>query len=194
MDDFAAQQELKTYTDAELALEVQAGNQTAFEEMTKRYRGLISYIAGGYSAAGFEHADFIQEGLLALLSACKTYDGNKKASFRNYAGVCISNRFMSVIRRAGAKGAIPQDSIVPFEGIELSDHNLGNPETLILQQESSKDLKKLIRDKLSPLETDVLKAYLSGLSYAQIAEDLSVSPKSVDNALQRIRRKIAQGV
>lgn len=181
-------------SDSVLADEVRKGNQSAFTEMVRRYQGLIGYFASQYSAAGYEHADFMQEGLMALHSACKTYDESKKASFRNYAGVCINNRFMSLIRSANTKSAIPRDSIVSFEDIEPSDHNLGNPEALILEQESSRNLVSLIRDMLSPLEFSVLKAYLQGLSYTQIAQKLSVSAKAVDNAMQRIRRKILSGI
>lgn len=194
LEGFKAPQELRTCSDPELAAEVKKGNQAAFSEMVRRYQGLIGYFASQYSAVGSDRADFMQEGLLALHSACKTYDGSKKASFRNYAGVCINNRFMSLIRSANTKGAIPKDSLVSFEDIEPSDHNMGNPETLILEQESSQSLVNLIKDTLSPLEMAVLRAYLQGLSYVEIAEKLSISTKAVDNAMQRIRRKILKGM
>lgn len=183
-------QKLKACTDTELTIEIQKGNQAAFEEMVSRYKGLIGYFASQYSAAGYDHADFMQEGLLALHSACKTYNQNKKASFRNYAGVCINNRFMSLIRKSNAKSAIPGDSILSFEDIDPSDYNRNNPETMILEQESSNELITFIREALSPFELSVLKAYLKGLSYAQIGQILSVPAKAVDNAMQRIRRKI----
>lgn len=194
MEGFKSPRDFTYCTDPELAEYVRAGVKHAFEEMAGRYKGLIGYFASQYSAAGFDHADFMQEGLWALHCACKTYDENKKASFRNYAGVCINNRFMSLIRRANAKSAIPRDSIVSFEDIEPSDQNLGNPETLILEQESSNNLLSFIREVLSPLELSVLKLYLQGLSYAQTAQKLSISPKAVDNAMQRIRRKILNGM
>ncbi len=194
MEGFKAPQDFVSCTDPELAGYVRAGIQSAFEEMARRYKGLIGYFASQYSAAGFEHADFMQEGLWALHCACKTYDENKKASFRNYAGVCINNRFMSLIRKANTKSTIPRDSIVSFEDIEPSDRNYGNPENLILEQESSRDLVSLIREALSPLELSVLKLYLQGLSYIQIAQKLNISTKAVDNAMQRIRRKILSGM
>lgn len=180
---------LRTCTDSELAAEIQKGNQAAFEEMVSRYQALIGYFASQYSAAGYDHADFMQEGLLALHSACKTYNENKKASFRNYAGVCINNRFMSLIRKANAKNAIPGDSIVSIDDIDPSDYATGNPESILVEKESSKQLINLIREALSPFELSVLGAYLQGFSYVQIGEKLSVPPKSVDNAMQRIRRK-----
>ncbi len=193
LDEHKAHPHLSTISDAQLAVEVRDGNQAAFEEMTARYQGLISLVASRYSAAGFDHADFMQEGLLALLSACRSYKVDEsKASFRTYAGVCISNRFLSVIRSAATKGTIPFDRIVPIEDMEISDSNQTNPETLIIEQESSRLLAKLIRDRLSELEMKVLRLYLHGRSYTEIAEKLSVSTKSVDNALQRIRKKLAE--
>lgn len=192
MADLKAQQDIRAYSDSVLAQKVKDSSDAAFEEITRRYQGLIGSIAGRYSAAGFDHADFMQEGLLALLSACKSFDqSEEKASFRNYAAVCISNRFMSVIRSTHSKSTIPENIIVPFEEIELSDNNSLNPETLIMEQESTKDLLENIRNSLSPLEMDVLRNYLCGMHYTEIAEKLGITPKSVDNALQRIRKKIS---
>ncbi len=193
LDAHKAHPHLTAMTDTLLTQEVRRGNEAAFEEMTARYQGLISHISSRYSAAGFDHADFMQEGLLALLSACKSYNADEsKASFRTYAGVCISNRFLSVIRSAATKGAIPFDRIDSIDDIEIADSNRTNPETLIIEQESSNQLRQLIRDKLSELEMKVLRLYLGGKSYADISKSLSVSPKSVDNALQRIRKKLAE--
>ena len=193
MDQQRKKSDFTSYSDEALAAKVKGGSDSAFEEITKRYRGLIGSISKRYSAAGFEHSDFMQEGLIALLSACKAFkEDDKSMNFRNFAALCISNRFFSVIRSANTKGTIPADHLVPIEDIEISDMNMSNPENLILQQESTRDLKKLLRDKLSPLEQNVLKHYLNGYSYQEISEKLSVSSKSVDNALQRIRRKIAE--
>lgn len=193
MDAHKAHPHLTAMTDSLLSEEVLSGNEAAFEEMTVRYQGLISHIASRYSAAGFDHSDFMQEGLMALLSACKTYKSEDgKASFRTYAGVCISNRFLSVIRSAATKGTIPVDRIDSIEDMEISDSNRTNPEALIIEQESSSQLRKLIKDRLSELEMKVLRLYLSGKSYAEISGILSVSTKSVDNALQRIRKKLAE--
>lgn len=188
-------QGMGAFSDVQLCELIRGGNESAFEEISHRYLGLIASIAKPYSAVGFDHADFIQEGLLALLSACKNYkEGEKKASFRNFAAVCISNRFLSVIRSANVKSAIPRDAVVPIEDIDISDDNRNNPETLLLQQECTRNFQKLLQSILSPMELDVLKLYLSGLSYAHISKKLDISPKSVDNALQRIRRKIADKI
>ncbi|MGN0453149.1 MAG: sigma-70 family RNA polymerase sigma factor [Ruminococcus sp.] len=190
MADFNSQQNLKTLTDSELARLVRQGSDSAFEEISKRYSGIIHSIAAKYSAAGFDRSDFMQEGLLALLSACKSFSSEGCASFRTYTALCISRRFMSVIRKAHAKGAIPDDTLISYDDIEISDQNTQNPETLFIEKESSIGLQNTIRQKLSPLELEVLRLYLQGLSYADISELLGKSSKSVDNALQRIRRKL----
>ena len=188
-----AQPGFESFSDAELASEVKNGNDAAFEEITNRYKGLVSAISAKYSAAGFDRSDFMQEGLLALLCACKAYDNREnKASFRNFAGVCISNRFLSLLRTLNTKRAIPTDHIVNIEDVEISDQNRSNPEILILEQEKAQALKNLIRDTLSPLEMNVLKLYLEGLTYTEIGNRLSISTKSVDNALSRIRKKLAR--
>ena len=193
MEENKTQSDYTIFSDTQLLTEIKKGNQSAFEEITARYHRLIKTIAAKYSAVGFDTSDFMQEGLMALLDACKSYDlEDQKASFKNYTAVCVSNRCLSVIRKANAKSTIPQDRLVPIEDIEISDHNMQNPETLLVEQESSKNLIKLIKETLSPLEQKVLKLYLEGFSYTDIAAKLSVSPKSVDNALQRIRRKLAR--
>lgn len=191
MTDFASQQNLEGYTDAELQQMVCTGNDSAFDEICRRYLPLIHSISARYYASGLERNDFVQEGLLALLSACKRYDAEKGSSFRNFAALCISRRFLSLIRSLNAKGIIPAESLVPIEEVEISDHNRHNPETLVLEQERHRDLKKKIKNTLTEYEHRVLELYLTGNSYRDIADALGVTQKSIDNALQRIRRKLA---
>lgn len=176
--------------DLTLALKVREGDNDAFLEISEKYKGLILSVANKYSASGFDKNDFYQEGLLGLLSACKAFDPERKVSFRNFALTCINRRFLSVVRKSSAKGAIPGDSIVPFEGLELSDENTSNPENLLLERERAEDFEKKLRDTLSDRELSVLRLYLQGLSYQDISKNLGVSVKSVDNALQRIRKKV----
>ena len=97
-----------------------------------------------------------------------------------------------MVRKANAKRTIPSDQIVPIEELEISDHNSLNPETLFLEREQALAFEKRLNDTLSPLELDVLKRYLSGMSYQDIAQELDVSAKSVDNALQRIKKKLSK--
>ena len=191
MADSCFLQEQRDLDDLTLALRVREGDNEAFREISEKYKGLILSVANKYSASGFDKNDFFQEGLLGLLSACKAYDPEKNSLFRNFALTCINRRFLSVIRKNSAKGAIPTDSLVPIEELELSDENTSNPETLVLEKERAEDFEKKLHSILSPLELSVLELYLQGLSYQDTAQRLGVSVKSVDNALQRIRKKIS---
>ncbi len=180
------------FPDVALAERVRGGDNEAFSLLSERYKGLIASIAAKYSAYGFDKGDFLQEGLLGLLWACKYFSPDKSSSFKNFAALCINRRYLSMVRKANAKRTIPSDQIVPIEELEISDHNSLNPETLFLEREQALDFEKRLNDTLSPLELDVLKRYLSGMSYQDIAQELDVSAKSVDNALQRIKKKLSK--
>ncbi len=177
--------------DVALAERVRGGDNDAFSLLSERYKGLIASVASKYSAYGFDRNDFLQEGLLGLLWACRYYSPDRNSSFKNFAALCINRRYLSMVRKANTKRAIPSDRIVPIEELEISDHNSLNPETLFLEREQALDFEKRLNDALSPLELGVLRRYLSGMSYQDIALELDVSSKSVDNALQRIKKKLS---
>ncbi len=180
------------YNDLYLAEKVRMGDNEAFKALSKKYSLLIRSIARKYSAYGYDQNDFIQEGLLGLLCACKFFSAEKNTSFRTFVSLCINRRFLSLVRKDRSQKVIPSENIVPIEDLELSDNNTLNPENLILQKERFEDFDKLLKDRLSSLELRVLSLYLAGMSYSDIANKLSVTPKSVDNALVRIRRKISK--
>lgn len=165
----------------------------AFEVICARYLSLIRTIANKYrnSADGYELSDFVQEGLIGLLSACKTYDENSSATFKNYAMLCVENRFRSIYRQQSRKS----HSVV----LSLDDSmNSIEDATAMSMQESleSKEYIKSVYEKiqttLSDLEQKVLRLYLCGYSYRQTAQMLSISEKAVDNALCRIRKKLTR--
>ena len=178
------------FSDLSLAEKVRRGDNEAFGVLSNRYGGLIRSIAERYSAAGLDRNDFSQEGLLGLLWACKAFDSEKNASFKNFASICINRRFLSLVRKDMSKKAIPKEKLLSIEDLEISDENTLNPEILMLQKEQAEDFDKLLKSRLSPLEQKVLRLYLSGMTYSDISKKLSVSLKSVDNALQRIRKKL----
>ncbi len=172
------------------------GFDEAFETMCARYMGLISSIASKYRycGEGYELSDFMQEGLIGLLSACKTFDNNGGKTFKNYAMLCVENRFRSILRHQNKRACVPQQSIVPIdESLTLIEDNtaLSMQETLE-SKEYIKSVYKKIEDTLSKLEKDVLSLYLSGYSYKQSATALMVSEKTIDNALCRIRKKLSK--
>lgn len=190
MADFVSGKEYSEFSDLSLAEKVRGGDNEAFGVLSNRYGGLIRSIAERYSAAGLDRNDFSQEGLLGLLWACKAFDSEKNASFKNFASICINRRFLSLVRKDMSKKAIPKEKLLSIEDLEISDENTLNPEILMLQKEQAEDFDKLLKSRLSPLEQKVLRLYLSGMTYSDISKRLSVSLKSVDNALQRIRKKL----
>ncbi|MDR0914572.1 MAG: sigma-70 family RNA polymerase sigma factor [Oscillospiraceae bacterium] len=177
--------------DAKLAVLAAHGNQLAFEEVVLRYVRLVASIASKYRSDSFEINDFIQEGLLALHSACKTYAPKGGASFKNFAARCIENRFISIIRSANKKSAIPHGSTVSIDDIELSDQNSTNPEQIFALNGEKDDIFSEFEKKLSPLERKVFKLYINGSRYNEIADLLKITEKSADNALQRIKKKLS---
>ena len=181
---------LSAVSEPELLELVSSGDDKAFEEIVNRYKPLVSTLANSYCTPDFDVCDFIQEGLLGLLNACKTFDVNGGASFKNYASVCIKNRFISIIRKSKSKNVIPNDSIVSIDDIELSDKNLSNPEELVISEERLKDLLEHLNNSLSQNEILVLYYYLKGMKYQEISEKTGLNSKAVDNALQRIKKKL----
>ncbi|MED9970121.1 MAG: sigma-70 family RNA polymerase sigma factor [Ruminococcus sp.] len=179
-----------TQSDSVLAELTREGDQKAFDELVRRYLGKIGFIARRYSAQGYEQNDFIQEGLLGLLSACKSYDDSCSSSFKTYMSVVVERRFISIIRRMNTKKTVPDSALVQIDGLseELED-NAQSPEQLIMDREQLGSMQSKLRALLSDREYQTLMLYASGLSYSAISQKLGITEKSVDNALQRVRRK-----
>ncbi len=179
-----------TRSDASLAALCKDGDQKAFDELVRRYLGKIGFIARKYSAQSYEQNDFVQEGLLGLLSACKSYDDNCGSSFKTYLTVVVERRFISIIRRMNSKKTVPDAALVQIDGLseELADERQ-SPEQLLMDKEQLAAMQKKLRALLSDREYRVMMLYASGLRYNAISQRLGISEKSVDNALQRVRRK-----
>ena len=184
------QNAFSTQSDTALAKLSRGGNQKAFDELVRRYLGKIGYIARKYSAQGYEQNDFVQEGLLGLLSACKSYDDSCSSSFKTYMSVVVERRFISIIRRMNSKKTVPDAALVQIDGLseELADERQ-SPEQLLMDKEQLAAMQKKLRALLSDREYRVMMLYASGLRYSAISQRLGISEKSVDNALQRVRRK-----
>ena len=178
-------------SDNDLAKLVKDGNNTAFEELSFRYLGIINHIARKFSVEGYEHNDFVQEGLLGLLFSCRTFDCNSPATFKSYMSLIVERRFISIIRKSNAQKIIPASNIVNIDefGDAFEDFTQ-NPEEIMLCKEYYKSLINKLKSMLSKSEFDVLMLYSQGLSYKQISQKLSISEKSADNALSRARKKI----
>ena len=180
-----------------------AGDRVAEERLVIRYNRLVRMCARPYFLAGGDSEDLIQEGMVGLLAAIREYDPSKAAAFRTYAEVCIKNRLRSAVKAAARDKHTPLNNSVPFEpplfdgkGEQYAYHapvrQLEDPEEIFLSRESFRERMEALMGQLSGFEANVLRLYLTGLSYSEIAAEVKKSPKSVDNAVQRIRRKLAQ--
>lgn len=186
-------------TDEALCAECMQSAQ-AVETLVVRYQKLVRASARPYFLAGADFDDLLQEGMLGLLHAVSLYDPKRGTSFKTFAAVCIRNRLISAVRAADSmKHRLLNDSIplCTFSFDASSDAaNLPptekSPEELLIGREDFAEFQVRLSSALSPLEQRILELYLEGLSYREIADLLKKSIKSVDNAVQRIRRKIAR--
>lgn len=170
---------------------VKSGDDNAFNELSMRYLGTINFIARKYSAEGYEQNDFVQEGLLALLFACRTFDESGSSGFKNYMSVIVQRRFISIIRRNSTQKTVPKSALIQIDDLDDNVEDLSQtPEELLMCKEHLSAVLESLKKSLSKTEFEVIMLYGNGLSYKEIAEKLSISEKSADNALQRARRKI----
>ena len=178
-----------------------AGDRDAEETLAARYIRLVRICARPLFLAGGDSEDLIQEGTFGLLSAIRNYNPADGASFKTYAEHCIRMRLLSAIKSASRLKHVPLNDGISLE--ELSEDPGAdistfpeliryNPEELILAEESREELNAACSRCLSRFEIKVLDLYLEGLSYREIADRLCKDAKSIDNAVQRIRRKLAR--
>lgn len=173
------------------------GNYTAEECLAARYSQTVRACTRPYFLAGGDSEDLIQEGMIGLLSAIRTFDPARDVRFRSYAETCIQNRLRSVVRAAASGKHEPLNQAVPLEFScfyqmrkqQLEEAAEENPEDVLICKEEHSLRVDTLTDGLSAFEGNVLRLYLGGLSYSQIASLLGKQTKAVDNAVQRIRRK-----
>ncbi len=170
-------------TDEELVAAAVNGDRDCAAELINRYVGIIRKRAMTFS--GGLPDDLAQEGLMGLLGAVQSYDSSKEVDFSAYAMICVRNRMISAYRKQNS-GV----ETVPQEQAEDTHDPADIPENIVLQREELNDLLSVIGSRLSQLELRVFRAYVSGASYDQIAKKLDISRKAVDNAMQRVRRKL----
>lgn len=184
-----------TPADEELIERFRAGDDEAFELIASRYLGLISSAAARCRdlSPEMDSADLIQEGMLSLLYACRSYDAQGGSSFKNYLMLCYENRLRSIRRHMAKKGTVPARSIVSFEDDDsASDPTLCTPDELVETKDYIDHLHRILKDRLSDLEYRVAILHLSGCSYREIADRLNMSVKTIDNAHTRIRQKLSR--
>lgn len=172
-----------------LVLAAQNGDDAAFSRLTAELLPFVRHRAGGLSNPFLDVDDLTQEGMLGLLSAVHTYRSEADASFLTYVGVCVQNRMLSALRRAAGGKSVHTAATVPLTDCEVPDSALSLEEQQDLRDECAR-LLSLVETRLSAIERTVLKLFLSGRTYREIAETIGIAPKSVDNALQRVRQKL----
>ena len=170
----------------------------ATELLIQHYSRMVRAIARTYYLSGAEGEDAIQEGMLGLLYAIRSYDLSQKVSFSSYARVCIERRLISAWRKANSHKHDPLNYAIsldksPFDEDMEPDRTVNvNPESMLIHQEEQRESHERLRELLSFFEAQVLSLYLDGLSYEEIADYLHKPVKSIDNAIQRVRRKAAK--
>ena len=190
-------------TDEDLCAQAAQGGRAAEEALVLRHTRLVRACVRPFFLAGGDSEDLIQEGMLGLLSAIREFRPGRGAQFRTFAELCIRRRIISAVKAAASGKHIPLNNYVSLEpSLFLADqevaslgaayHGQGNPEDVVIHQENLRALEEAIQNQLTQLEAQVLARYLEGASYAEIAEEVNRSAKAVDNAVQRIRRKIAR--
>lgn len=175
-----------------------SGESGAEDALARRYVRLVRICARPYFLIGGDSEDLLQEGMLGLLMAMREYDPGKGASFHTYAETCIRNRIQSAIRSASRKKHAPLndgvslDYVLSDESQSLGDQFISrSPEEQVLARETEKELISASAERLSDLEARILSLYLDGLSYQEMAAETGRDTKAIDNAVQRIRKKLA---
>ena len=191
---------LHILTDEQLAKMAREGSETAEEILIEKYRSLVKGKTKIYFIIGADNEDVIQEGMIGLFKAVRSYEPDKEATFRTYAELCINRQILSAIKTANRLKHQPLNESLPLEktqddGESISAETLftvedNNPETLMLMKEILDYLMDENSDLFSPLERKVLGERLKGHSTSEIAHRMERDPKSIDNALQRIRKKV----
>ena len=185
-------------TDEDLCMAAAAGDSQCESELVRRYGQLVRACARPLFLAGGDSEDLIQEGMLGLLTAIRSFDPARDTAFRTYAAICIRSRLLSAVRAAQGGKHIPLNHSVSFEPPLFDGANahlfstVESPEDVIIGREELKERLDPLKGQLSELEAQILPPYLSGLSCGEIARRVGRSQKSVDNAIQRIRRKVAR--
>ena len=185
----------KEIQDLELCRLASQGDLEAEEALILRYHFLVRICARPYYLAGGDTEDLIQEGMVGLLQAVRGYTDQRQASFRTYAETCIKNRLLSAIKGANRGKHSPLNEALSLEqesGDGPRQAQSKGPEEMLISKETVEELMEQVKATLSSFERKVFQQYLDGNSSVQIAEELYKSTKSVDNAVQRIKKKVAR--
>lgn len=189
-------------TDDELLLRIREGDGEAERLLYERYKQLVRSRAHSYFLIGADHEDLVQEGMIGLYKAVCEYDESKSASFKSFAELCITRQILSAIKNATRKKHTPLNHYVSLNRSPMKEDgevtlldtvrslSVADPEDVVIGRENFEQMVTYLETVLSPMERKVLGLYLDGLSYPQIAARIEKPLKSVDNAMQRVKRKL----
>lgn len=194
--------EIVNKTDEEIVLVAKTGNNIAQDFIINKYEQFVKAKAKSYFLIGADKEDIYQEGMIGLYKAIRDFKEDKESSFRVFAELCITRQIITAIKTATRQKHIPLNTYVSLnkpiyeedsertlldviDGMKITD-----PEALIIGKEDVANIELQIKSVLSSLEMEVLNYYLDGKSYQEIAEDLNREAKSIDNALQRVKKKL----
>lgn len=190
----------EAFSDEELIEKLRQGEDDITDYILEKYKPLVRKKTNAMYLIGGETEDLIQEGMIGLFKAIRDYKPDKDASFYHFAELCINRQLYSALEASNRKKHQPLNSYISLSeqehpdavAAELLVDKESGPEQTVIEQEVWEEYKKRLAQKLSRMENQVLQYYLDGNHYIQIAEMMGKSPKSIDNALQRIRQKIRQ--
>ena len=183
-------------SDEELIARLRDGETIIEDYLMEKKKGLVRQKARAMFLIGGDTAALIQEGMIGLVKAGRDFQPGREATFATFARMCIDRQIYSAIQYSNRQKHLPLNSYVSLiqedESSPIWELSVENPEEIIIDQETTRDLQQKISDYLSPMENKVLDLYLKGEGYVEIGRILGKSPKSIDNALQRIRAKIRE--
>ena len=192
-------------TDEDLVERARVGSEQALETLLHRYRHYARAKARTYFLAGADREDIVQEGMIGLFKAIRDFRADRNAAFRAFAELCITRQIITAIKTATRQKHIPLNSYVSLNkqaagedddarslGDVLTSAEVLDPAELLISAEEIANIRESMGRLLSELETEVLRLYMDGKSYQEIADMLGRHVKSIDNALQRIKRKLEQ--
>ncbi len=207
MSDLYNNRDFEILSDEELVELSAAGDKRATEYILDRYKNFVKAVVRMYFLVGADRDDVVQEGMIGLFKAIRDFDDTKQTSFKSFAEICVRRQVLTAIKNATRQKHMPLNSYVSLSKPAYDDENsedtlmdtlsLRNgqdPEELFIGKENIEMLGIKIEENLSKLEKEVLKMYLSGISYQEIALIMKRPPKSIDNALQRVKKKLEKFV
>ena len=200
------QRQQRELADLQLVVRARNGDQASLDALIRRYTGFVRLKASSYFLAGGDAEDLIQEGLIGLYKAVRDFRHDKETSFRSFAELCVTRQIITAIKTATRFKHSPLNTYVSFSNTPAgqdsdSDVTLGDalpgpsvddPSVCVISTEELQSLVFALGSGLSKLEADALKLYLEGSSYEEMAQALGCDTKTIDNALQRVKRKVLQ--